>query len=399
MLNTLHKRLAFWRIVAVILIYIEARYFETTPILEVFPVITFYAIATVIMEWILPVIVMQRFRYGLVVIDFILLGLYTYLRREFEIPIINFFIFIIVSNSIIILSSLRKSITTLWWAVGIFAATYLALLYLYLWQYLEDMRIVLGGPLIVAITGFASDIAIRGSLKAQQEAKSRARLSRFLSPDIIKELDRNTVGDGRFPPTDKEVTILFADIRGFTTLAETMPPAETLEVLNSFIGSTTDSVFNHRGTVDKYIGDCVMALFGAPLGEADDAPRAVHAAIEMVNKINDWKKFPETKHLPSIKIGIGINTSTVLAGTVGSQDRIEYTVIGDGVNVASRVSDFTKKFDYPIILTEATFELLPENLKQQCQFIGEESVRGRANEVKCYGLSPESQETERNTAC
>ncbi len=393
MLNTIPKRLAFWRILAVLLLYTEARYFETAPVLDMVPLFLTYAVITVIMEWLIPVAIMHRFRYGLIVFDFALLGLYTYLRREFEVPIINFFVFIIVSNSIIILSSLRKSVTTLWWSVGMFAVTYLALLYFYLWQYLEDMRIVLGGPLIVAITGFASDIAIRGSLKAQKEAHSRARLSRFLSPDIIKELDRNTVGDGRFPPTDKEVTILFADIRGFTTLAETMPPAETLEVLNTFIDHATRSVFHHRGTVDKYIGDCVMALFGAPLGQADDAPRAVRAAIEMANKIHNWKQSQNTEHLPEIKVGIGINTSTVLAGTVGSQERIEYTVIGDGVNVASRVSDFTKKFDYPIILTEATYELLPENLKEQCQFIGEESVRGRANDVKCYGLLPQPEAT------
>lgn len=371
-----------------LLLYAEARYFQTQPILEIVPLFLVYAVATVIMEWLITAPLMQRFQYGLVVFDFMLLGLYTFLRRDFEVPIINFFVFIIVCNSMIILSSLRKSVTTLWWSVCMFAVTYLCLLYLYLWEFLEDMRIVLGGPLIVAITGFASDIAIRGSLKAQKEASSRARLSRFLSPDIIKELDRNTVGDGRFPPTDKEVTILFADIRGFTTLAETMPPAETLEVLNTFIDHATRSVFHHRGTVDKYIGDCVMALFGAPLGEADDAPRAVSAAIEMVTRIGEWKKFTETEHLPEIKIGIGINTSTVLAGTVGSQDRIEYTVIGDGVNVASRVSDFTKNHDYPIILTEATFKLLPENLKNQCQFIGQESVRGRASEVKCYGLTP-----------
>ena len=375
-----------------LLIYAEASYFQTAPILNQIPLFLVYAITTIIMQWLISAPIMQRFQYGLVVFDFVLLGLYTYLRREFEVPIINFFVFIIVCNSIIILSSLRKSLTTLWWSVGVFAVTYLSLLYLYLWQYLEDMRIVLGGPLIVVITGFASDIAIRGSLRAQKEAKSRARLSRFLSPDIIKELDRNTVGDGRFPPTDKEVTILFADIRGFTTLAETMPPAETLEVLNSFISSATESVFNHRGTVDKYIGDCVMALFGAPLGQADDAPRAVRAAIEMVHNIQNWKSNPATQHLPEIKIGIGINTSTVLAGTVGSQDRIEYTVIGDGVNVASRVSDFTKKFDYPIILTAPTYDLLPLDLQQQCELIGDEPLRGRATHVKCYGLLPKTTE-------
>ncbi len=388
MFNTLPKRLSFWRLLAAILIYGEASFFQTAPILNFMPLFACYAVITIIMEWLIAAPVMQRLQYGLVVIDFALLGLYTFLRREFEVPLINFFVFIIVCNSIIILSSLRKSLSTLWWSVGIFTATYLTLLTLYLWQYLEDMRIVLGGPLIVAITGFASDIAIRGSLRSQKEAASRARLSRFLSPDIIKELDRNTVGDGRFPPTDKEVTILFADIRGFTTLAETMPPAETLEVLNTFIDGATHSVFNHGGTVDKYIGDCVMALFGAPLGKADDAPRAVCAAIEMVQNISSWKTDPSKQHLPEIKIGIGINTSTVLAGTVGSQDRIEYTVIGDGVNVASRVSDFTKKFNTPIILTAATYELLPDDLKQQCQLIGTEPLRGRATEVKCYGLTP-----------
>lgn len=185
MFDTLQKRLVFWRILAALLLYVEASYFGTDPILGLAPLFFTYALIIVVMEWLIPAALMQRFRYGLVVFDFALLGLYTYLRREFEVPIINFFVFVIVCNSIIILSSLRKSITILWWSVSVASVTYLALLYLYLWQYLEDMRIVLGGPLIVAITGFASDIAIRGSLRAQKESHSRARLSRFLFPDII----------------------------------------------------------------------------------------------------------------------------------------------------------------------------------------------------------------------
>ena len=146
----------------------------------------------------------------------------------------------------------------------------------------------------------------------------------------------------------------------------------------------TQAVFAHGGTVDKYIGDCVMVLFGAPLRQADDAARAVRAAREIVRSVAEWNSDRVKRHEPPVRIGVGLNTSLVVAGAVGTPQKLEYTVIGDGVNVASRVCSLTKDFPATILATEATRSRVADELPWRD--LGETTLRGRKTPLRIYGL-------------
>ena len=384
----IHRRMAFWRLVVAVLVAMEAHGFTTTGVQPLVPWVLAYGALTVLLEWILSPKLSHRSQWFLILADTIFLALYTYLRRDYEVSVVNLFVFVIAGNGIILFSSLRRNPALLAWSAFLFLGAYLVLMDLYLWHYLQDMRVVVGGPLIIILTTMAAHTALRASLSAEREATARTRLGRFLSQEIIRELDRADRTDGVFPPTDKEVTILFADIRGFTALAQSLPPDQTLGLLNRFIDCATSAVFENGGTVDKYIGDCVMAVFGAPLKKADDAERAVLSALGLLDRMADWNREREAEGHAPICVGIGLNTSTVLAGTVGSRHRIEYTVIGDGVNIASRVADLTKNYPHPVILTSTTHQRLPNPLRSRCQNIGSETLRGRTGEIQLYGLDP-----------
>jgi len=133
------------------------------------------------------------------------------------------------------------------------------------------------------------------------------------------------------------VSVLFADIRDFTSISESMPPDKVLEILNEFFTRVTDVIFDHGGTLDKYIGDCVMALFGAPIAKGNDAASSVRAAIEIQRLMTELNRDCKQRKWPELEVGIGINTGTVTAGNIGSLRRLDYTAVGDTVNVAARL--------------------------------------------------------------
>lgn len=152
---------------------------------------------------------------------------------------------------------------------------------------------------------------------------------------------------------EKEVSILFSDIRRFTTLAEKLPPTQVLELLNAYFTTMIDVVVENEGMVDKLMGDSVMALFGAPVSLGEDAVRAVQCALDMQRAVIEFNRQQTAKNLPAVQMGIGINTGPVVAGNIGSSRRMEYTVIGDNVNVAARLQGLAKPGE--ILVSEATY--------------------------------------------
>ena len=216
--------------------------------------------------------------------------------------------------------------------------------------------------------------------RIREEERMRNRLQRFHSPQVIEMIlkgGEETIDD-IMESKELIATILFADIVGFTRLSETMPPREINIILNRYFSRMTDIVFSHGGTLDKYIGDGLMAVFGAPMEKEDDAERAVRTALEIRRQLTAMMKTTSADRRFDIRVGL--NTGRVVAGNIGSPKRMEYTVIGDPVNVASRLESIAKPNQ--IIIGEETFGLVKNKFK--IQEIGTRKVKGKSSGVMVY---------------
>lgn len=181
-------------------------------------------------------------------------------------------------------------------------------------------------------------------------------LGKVTSPAIANQLLKQEINLGG---EERVVTILFADIRNFTTLCEILTPRQSLELLNRYLAVMNMVIEKHGGVIDKYTGDGVMALFGAPVSQQDDAKQALLAALEMKDKLDELTKKLALENLPDPDVGIGINTARVIAGNIGSHSRLNYTVLGDGVNLAARFEGLTKRYGVKIVVGESTYEAVP----------------------------------------
>ncbi len=189
--------------------------------------------------------------------------------------------------------------------------------------------------LVAAQAAAAIDNVLAHSRIAEQEVQ-RSALERFLSPDVVEMIAKNP-GEVKLGGSNQKVSVMFADIRGFTSMSETMPPEQIVDILNEYFTRVTDIIFDHGGTLDKYLGDGVMAVFGAPISKGNDAANAVRAAMAIQALLIELNRDAGARNWPELKVGIGINTGIVTAGNIGSPKRIDYTVVGDAVNVASRL--------------------------------------------------------------
>jgi adenylate cyclase len=170
----------------------------------------------------------------------------------------------------------------------------------------------------------------------EHEATQRAQLSRFLSPALVEQAARGSIELTKGGVLT-ELTILFSDIRGFTTISEKMPAQEVVKMLNDYFELMVDILFEHNGILDKFIGDAIMGLWGAPVKRPDDATQAVRAAVKMQERLKEWNEDRVASGKVPIKIGIGLHTGLVVVGNMGSNRALSYTAIGDGVNLASRL--------------------------------------------------------------
>ena len=208
--------------------------------------------------------------------------------------------------------------------------------------------------------------------------KVRNLLGKVISPEVAEELIRSDVQLGG---EEKEISILFTDLRGFTGLSENRAPAEVLDFLNEYLTRMTAVIDRHGGVVDKYIGDAIMALFGAPLVLPDHATRAVACALEMIEELEHSNTAFQAKGWPQLAMGIGIHTGKVVVGNMGSKDRLNYTAIGDGVNLASRLESATKELGVPIIVSEATVQQARAFHYKELDII---QVKGKQQTVKIF---------------
>ncbi len=211
---------------------------------------------------------------------------------------------------------------------------------------------------LIAFSGVASVAIENGQLsdRIRREALVLSNFQRYFSPDLAKQIADHG-GEVKLDQGDKrDVVILFSDIRGFTSMSETMDPNDVAQLMRQYFTEMVEIIFRHGGTLDKFIGDAIMALWGAPLGSEDDADKAMRAAIDMQRKLIELNEIWSQTGKKPIKIGIGINFGNVFAGNIGSEQRLEYTVLGDAVNTASRLCSNAGKDQ--IMISESLYKRL-----------------------------------------
>ncbi|MBW4454107.1 MAG: GAF domain-containing protein [Nostoc indistinguendum CM1-VF10] len=229
---------------------------------------------------------------------------------------------------------------------------------------------------------------VRGGLVVlediSQEKRMKTTMSRYLTPHVAKQVmalgeDALMVGER------KEVTILFSDIRGYTTLTENLGAAEVVLLLNEYFETMVEAVFNYEGTLDKFIGDALMAVFGAPIPLTENHGwRAVQSALDMRQRLEEFNHRRIIQAQPQIHIGIGISSGEVVSGNIGSRKRMDYTVIGDGVNLSSRLETVTKDYGCDILLSEFTYQLCSDRI--WVRQLDKIRVKGKHQAVNIYEL-------------
>ncbi len=246
----------------------------------------------------------------------------------------------------------------------------------------------LAAPLVLILLTYVVVTATDFIQSEIERRKTRAVFSRYVSPDVVEELmkDPDSVELGG---AKKIVTIMFADIRGFTAYSENKDPVDVITRLNEYLTVMTRTIQKHGGTLDKYLGDGLMAFFGAPIYYEDHVERAVRAAVEMqeaIKQLNtEWAKRDGSQPL---LVAIGINTGPAVVGNVGSPERMDYTLIGEDVNLASRTEALTKLFETLVLVSERSYNALPPGeIKDSLSYVGEELVKGFTHPIKVYSLS------------
>ncbi|MEB3179530.1 MAG: adenylate/guanylate cyclase domain-containing protein [Nostocaceae cyanobacterium] len=240
---------------------------------------------------------------------------------------------------------------------------------------------------INTIADAENDQQVRGALVVMEDISDEKRLKntmyRYMTQELAEELLK--LDDEKLRKGDrKQVSILFSDIRGYTTLTENLQAEEVVSLLNDYFESMLEAVFKYKGTLDKYIGDAIMAVFGSPLQLADHAWMSVQSAIEMRYRLQDFNHRRQSQGKPKINIGIGINSDTVISGNIGSSKRLEFTAIGDGVNLASRLESTTKHYGCDIVISHNTYEHCQDRVwTRELDYI---RVKGRNEPVSIYEL-------------
>ena len=231
---------------------------------------------------------------------------------------------------------------------------------------------------LVAIASVA--FYTRWVLKSTVELeKSRANYSRYFSPDVRDEIESSTNNANEKSSRDLTVAVMFTDIVGFTKLSEKMQPKEVLELLSEYQTLMVDAIFQHKGTVDKFIGDAVMANFGTPKSHGNDAQNAFDCALLMNKKLSDWNIDRDRKGLVTIQHRIGIHYGPCVAGNMGSKQRVEFAVIGDVVNVASRICDACKEFDTNFLISSDLEKKVTH--KEDNERVSNYKIRGRKDTI------------------
>ncbi len=266
-------------------------------------------------------------------------------------------------------------------AVGLSVVVISVLAAVNFWLYLTyGLVLPLAASLTMAVTAFALNMSFGYFVESRSKRELANLFGTYVPPELVDEMVKDPDAYS-MKATNRELTVMFCDMRGFTKMSEQMEPTQLQELLTGVFSRLTSLIRGNRGTIDKYMGDCVMAFWGAPVETPDHAHLAVKSAMEMANAVRDINADHRARGLPEIGIGIGLNTGTMCVGDMGSNIRRAYTVIGDSVNLGSRLEGLSKAYGVDIVVSETTRALSPDFAWQELDRV---RVKGKEQAVAIF---------------
>ena len=239
-------------------------------------------------------------------------------------------------------------------------------------------------PALLIALLYVSSTLVHYFTAEREKRQIKAAFQHYVPVAVVDQILHN-IDELGLGGEKRELTILFADIRGFTGIAESLSPEALVQLLNEHLTRMTEQVFRHEGLLDKYIGDAILAVYGAPLHHPDHAKRACRTALDMVRAARAMQIENQNQGLPPFNLGIGINTGPMVVGNMGSKTRFDYTVIGDAVNLGSRIEALNKQYGTQILISEFTYNQVKDEFTQARE-IDITTVRGRSEPVRLYEL-------------
>lgn len=271
-----------------------------------------------------------------------------------------------------------------WWTSAVVGLSAIVFAWQSVFWFARGTWLAVTVPMLTLILAFVGDLAWKYFVEGREKRQVKKLFSRYVSKDVYDQLVANpalaALGGSR-----RHMTVLFSDIRGFTTLSEKGAPEDVVSQLNQLFTRMVAVVFANRGTVDKFVGDMIMALYGAPLDDEDHAEHAVRTALAMIRTLQEMNREWASQGKPQLDIGIGINTGDMIAGNVGSESIMSYTVIGDAVNLGARLESLNKDYGTRIIISEATRSRLKG--RYDIEPLGEVVVKGKSQSVAIFEVT------------
>ncbi len=268
-----------------------------------------------------------------------------------------------------------------WWATAMTAIVLAAFSWLATWLFEGGYWLNLSQPVLASSVALFGGVGYQYFFEGRETRKMKKLFGRYVSKDVYEQLVANP-SLARLGGHRRDMTVLFSDIRGFTAVSEHARPEEIVGMLNEYFSAMVDLVFARKGTLDKFVGDMVMALFGAPLHDPQHADHAVEVALDMVEALAVLNARWKNEGRPELDIGVGINTGPMIAGNIGSSAIMSYTVIGDAVNLGSRLESLNKQYGTRIIISEATRQRL--SCEYRLRPLGDVLVKGKTEPVAIF---------------
>jgi len=306
-------------------------------------------------------------------------ALNTILMNNFLIPAPKWIEYALLLLLVMLICFYTSRYSTLWGFVSVFIG--IIILFLTISVVFERNNLVIDfpKPAIAMVISFIAVVSYRAMTEERDKKMIKTTFGKYVSPKVVEQILENPPELGG---VDKELTVLFSDIRGFTTLSENMTPQELVNHLNVYLTAMTDLILEYGGTLDKYVGDEIMCFWGAPIPQEDHAILACKCALKQMEKLRELnEQWPENRR---INIGIGLNSGIMTVGNMGSPGRMNYTLMGDNVNLGARLEGTNKQYGTGIIISEFTYGLVKDH------FIVREldniRVKGKNKPVLIYEL-------------